>query len=69
MEVKTDREKPGSLMPYLSSYISFNWKLLNFMLCVENHPGFVQVTTVVVLPIKRIQMHFKLMHLEFKETY
>ena len=56
-------------MPYLSSYISFNWKLLNFMLCVENHPGFVQVTTVVVLPIKRIQMHFKLMHLEFKETY
>ena len=55
-------------MPYLSSYISSNWKLLNFTLCVENHPGFVQVTTVVVLPAKRSQMHFKLLDLEFKQT-
>ena len=50
-------------MPYLNSY-----KLLSFTLCVENHPGFVLVTTVVVLPIKRSQMHFKLTDLELKET-
>lgn len=57
-----NREKLGSLMPYMSSYICFELSTSEFHaseLDEKNQPSF--VVSVIVFPVECSQMHSQLM--------